>query len=122
ERTMTKWSRAVAAISRAAIALSIASMAALLSATATQAQGPKVSWIEGPTTVDLGDHAQVKLGESYMFANARDTRKLMEYMQNPPGNEIGLIAPKGSLDDWFMVFEYAPIGFVKDDEKANLDP
>ncbi len=34
--------------------------------------------------------------------------------------ETGLIAPKNG-DPWYIVFEYDPVGYVKDDEKKNLD-
>jgi uncharacterized membrane-anchored protein len=113
--------RTVSAIRRAAAALWIASVVALLPASAAVAQEPSISWVEGPTTVGLGDSAQMNLSQSLMFANASDTKKIMEAMQNPPGSEVGLIAPKGSLDDWFIVFEYYPIGFIKDEEKTSLD-
>jgi uncharacterized membrane-anchored protein len=49
----------------------------------------------------------------------------MEYMQNPTnGRELGFVMPEvGENDDveWFVVFEYDPIGYVRDDEKDDLD-
>lgn len=87
------------------------------------AQSPEISWIEGPVTVDLGDNlAQVEMGAAYAFAGADDTVELMEMMGNPPsGTEVGLIIPIDENADWFIVFEYDAIGYVKDDEKNDLD-
>ena len=87
------------------------------------AQGPEISWIDGPTTVDLGiDLAQVELGEQYAFAGAADTKMIMEAMGNPSDDsEVGLIIPKSEESNWFVVFEHAPIGYIRDDDKDSLD-
>lgn len=85
-------------------------------------QVPQVDWIEGPGTVGLGhDLAILSLDFEYLFANASDTRKLMQSIGNPVSSrETGLIAPKNG-DPWYIVFEYDPVGYIKDDEKADLD-
>jgi uncharacterized membrane-anchored protein len=82
-----------------------------------------VQWISGPRNVDLGaDVAQIQLPEAYVFAGAEDTRKLMESMGNTASNdEVGLISPKDDAQDWFMIFEYRPEGYVKDDDKDKID-
>ncbi len=83
---------------------------------------PDISWVEGPTTVDLGDLAQVKLNESHIFANAEDTRKINEYLGEPTDeNDLGLIAPNAEEFNWTIMFSYDDIGYVRDDEKADLD-
>ena len=86
-------------------------------------QSPQVNWLEGPRTVDLGKNiAQIELAQDYRFANAEDTRKLMESIGNPPTNhEVGLIIPKNQGADWFIVFEYRPIGYVRDTDKESID-
>jgi uncharacterized membrane-anchored protein len=79
-----------------------------------------VKFSKGPSKGDLGDTAQVKVPEGYVFAGGDDTRSIMEMMQNPTsGHELGFLAPDG--DDWFVVFEFSPVGYVKDDEKDSLD-
>jgi uncharacterized membrane-anchored protein len=79
-----------------------------------------VEWIEGPSAGDLGKLARVVVPDNYVFAGAKDTKRLMEVMQNPvSGSELGFLAPVE--EDWFIVFEYEPIGYVKDDEKDELD-
>ena len=79
-----------------------------------------VNWLEGPATGDLGSTAQVDVPIGYVFAGAADTKTLMEVTQNPvSGDEVGFLAP--SEDDWFVVFEYDDMGYIKDDEKDALD-
>ncbi|RPI78687.1 MAG: DUF2167 domain-containing protein, partial [Desulfobacteraceae bacterium] len=80
----------------------------------------KVKWQKGPCDSQLGTMAQVKVPNGYVFADADDTRLLMESMQNPvSGIEMGFIAPTDS--DWFLVFEFQETGYIKDDEKDKLD-
>jgi len=85
-------------------------------------QVPQVDWVEGPGTVGLGDDlAILSLDFEYLFANAADTRKLMKSIGNPVSSrETRLIAPKNG-DPWYIVFEYDPVGYIKDDEKTDLD-
>jgi uncharacterized membrane-anchored protein len=46
----------------------------------------------------------------------------MEAMGNTVSNdEVGLIMPRAKDQDWFMLFEYQPVGFVKDDDKDAID-
>ncbi len=81
------------------------------------------AWIEGPATVTLGDDvATVKLPAGYRFADGETTRMLMEAMGNPPSDqEAGLIAPMDAEQNWFIVFEYDPVGYVEDEDKAEID-
>jgi uncharacterized membrane-anchored protein len=79
-----------------------------------------VKWQKGPSVGDLGTTAQVKVPEGYLFAGAQDTRTIMEANHNPiTGREMGFVAPAG--EDWFAVFEFDDVGYVKDDEKDSLD-
>jgi len=79
-----------------------------------------VKWQRGPSLADLGQTAQVHVPAGYVFAGGDDTRVIMEATQNPPsGRELGFVAPSG--ETWFAVFEFDPVGYVKDDEKYSLD-
>ena len=79
-----------------------------------------VTWQKGPSAGQLGINAEVKVPDGYIFAGARDTRTIMEENKNPITNrELGLVALKD--EDWFAVFEFDDVGYVKDDEKASLD-
>ncbi|UCE55338.1 MAG: DUF2167 domain-containing protein [Desulfobacterales bacterium] len=87
------------------------------------AEPPKPKWVNGPAVVDLGKNlAQLSINEKYIFADSEDTKKIMEYMGNPlTNNEIGYLAPNDETSNWFIVFDYLPIGYVKDDEKDSID-
>lgn len=79
-----------------------------------------INWQKGPAVGDLGTQAQVKVPAGYVFAGARDTRTIMEANHNPvTGREMGFVAPAG--EQWFAVFEFDDVGYVKDDEKGSLD-
>ncbi|HLR06108.1 MAG TPA: DUF2167 domain-containing protein [Pyrinomonadaceae bacterium] len=79
-----------------------------------------VKWQKGPSIGDLGSVAEVHVPAGYVFAGANDTRIIMEANRNPiSGKELGFVAPSG--EDWFAVFEFEDVGFVRDDEKNSLD-
>ncbi|MEW6348157.1 MAG: DUF2167 domain-containing protein [Thermodesulfobacteriota bacterium] len=107
------------AVTCAALGLWIAAVAVCFA----QGQGPsplKIDWLQGPAVAKLSDMAEVKLPEGFMFARADDARRLMEAIHNiPSGREVGLVTKPG--DNWYAVFEFDDVGYVKDDEKANLD-
>ena len=92
---------------------------------ATQAQETesvlkRVKWQRGPSDASLGNIAQVQVPPGYVFADANDTKLLMEDMHNPlSGEERGFLAP--DTLEWFIVFEFSEVGYVKDDEKHSLD-
>jgi uncharacterized membrane-anchored protein len=79
-----------------------------------------IKWQEGPSEAHMRDRADLKLPDGYIFADGKDTRQLMEKMQNPTnGSEVGFVAPKSMK--WYAVFEVADVGYVKDDDKNKLD-
>ncbi len=79
-----------------------------------------VKFQKGPGTGALGSFAEIKIPEGFVFAGAKDTKKLMEAMENPVGGtELGFFSPRDGK--WFLVFEFDKSGYVKDDEKDKLD-
>jgi uncharacterized membrane-anchored protein len=79
-----------------------------------------IEWQVGPTKAELGEIAEIEVPENFAFAGADDTRFLLESMGNPTtGSELGLLSPTDGA--WFVVFEFSDIGYVKDDEKEELD-
>jgi len=106
-----------------------AAAAALLAFPSAQAQeksenpeAPRINWTAGPAQVDVGVKAEMRLPESMAFAGAEDTRRILERMGNPTnGDEVGLVVPKAQDQNWFIVYEYRKVGFVKDDEKDKID-
>ena len=80
----------------------------------------EIKWQKGPSLGELGDTAQVKVPDGYVFAGAGDTRLIMEANHNPTtGREMGFVAADG--ENWFAVFEFSDVGYVKDDDKHSLD-
>lgn len=84
---------------------------------------PQVNWTRGPAHVELGsDIAQIELPEGYAFAGAEDARGILRSMGNrPSGSELGLLIPNAEDQDWFIVFSWQAVGYVKDDEKDKID-
>ncbi len=77
-------------------------------------------WTKGPATGALGDVAEVDVPEGFMLCDGNDTRSILQAFGNIVGTrELGLMAPENF--DWFVVFEFDPVGYVKDDEKDSLD-
>ena len=102
----------------------VSALVALLAPAAVLAQpeAPKVNWVEGPKTVDLGQVAQLALPEGYIFLNAEDARAMQEAMGNvPDGREVGLVAPASNDEHWFVIFDYNEVGHIRDDEKDKID-
>jgi uncharacterized membrane-anchored protein len=84
---------------------------------------PKFDFQQGPGQADLGKNvAEIKYGEKFVFADAKETKRVMEAFGNQVnGNEVGFIAPKAEDENWFVVFEWEDVGYVKDDEKDAID-
>ncbi len=79
-----------------------------------------LGWVPGPATGDLESIASIDFPEEFVFLGGSDTGRLMEAFGNTiTGQEVGLVAPPDL--DWFIVFEFNEIGYVKDDEKDSLD-
>jgi uncharacterized membrane-anchored protein len=78
-----------------------------------------LDWKFGPTEGKIGGEAKIQVPEGYGFLGAGDTKKLMEMMQNIPGENEYVFAP----DDlaWFAVFTFNPVGYIKDDETLDAD-
>jgi uncharacterized membrane-anchored protein len=108
-------------------ARSAAALAALVLAVPALAEGerpePEVSWTPGPATVDVGSAlAELKLPEGYAFAGEKDSQALLRYMGNlVDGSELGIVIPRSREEDWLVVLEWNPMGYVKDDEKDEID-
>lgn len=114
-------------IGRFTAAAFVLSLIALGSFAVVAAQD-KIEWQKGPIRVDIESHAEVTIPQGYIFTGKEGTMRAMKLMGNLLTNkEVGMIAPASLLDPkskdrpWFVVFEYDPIGYVKDDEKNNID-
>ncbi|MES1244145.1 MAG: DUF2167 domain-containing protein [Acidobacteriota bacterium] len=101
----------------------VVAMAVSASAQEGQEQAPAINWIPGPTTAQLGDGlASIQVPEGYLFADKAETKKFMEMTGNPPSDqELGLLTPADDAKTWFVVFEFNEVGYVKDDDKDEID-
>ncbi|NUN12495.1 MAG: DUF2167 domain-containing protein [Myxococcales bacterium] len=79
-----------------------------------------IEWQFGPTTGRLGNQAEIAVPEGFVFADRRGAQKFSEMNQNPiTHKEQGMLAPKDLR--WVIFFEFDPVGYVKDDDKEELD-
>ena len=82
---------------------------------------PEINWTNGPTEGHLGSIATIKVPQGYKFIGQDQTRAFAKLTGNlPDPSDQGVItsvAPEG----WFLVFAWAGVGYVKDDEKTALD-
>lgn len=67
----------------------------------------------------LGSNATITVQEGQFFLNGSDTKKLMEMWGNLPQSYKGGILAND--ESYVITFTFNPIGYVKDDEKQNLD-
>lgn len=78
-----------------------------------------LEWQRGPGEGRIGDKATIRIPEGYAFLDARNTRRFLEIMGNPPTDHHYTFVPT-SLS-WFAVFNFDASGYVKDDEKIDPD-
>lgn len=79
----------------------------------------KLKWQFGPGEGVIGDKARIKIPQGYAFLNAGETAKFKELTHNIVHGDEYLIAPE-SLN-WFAMFRFNSVGYVKDDETIDAD-
>lgn len=83
-----------------------------------------ISWQEGPVVGRLGSIAEIRIPHGYSFAGAAGARTFLELTENPPsGEELGVLIPhlQENEDFWFIIFDFTESGYVRDDERDELD-
>jgi uncharacterized membrane-anchored protein len=122
KRTKPYRSHATSSRSRALGAL-LLPLALIFPLSTSQAQEGEPVWSVGPGTFSIGDDlAEIELAEGLRFFDAENSQKVMEYFENPvSGNELAMIMPESETDFWYVLFEYDPIGYVKDDGADEID-
>jgi uncharacterized membrane-anchored protein len=112
-------------IARAAAALALLPFAVAIYAADTpqNASVPNpIQWQKGPMVARLGNNAEIPVPNDFIFTDGDGARKFMELNQNPTdGLEVGLITPKSDKENWFVLFEFEEVGYVKDDDRSSLD-
>ena len=90
-----------------------------LAAKAQDGPAPKLAWQIGPTTGAIGDKATIAVPAGYGFLGAADTKKFLELNHNLASGREYLLAP--AKFNWFALFEFEPVGYVKDNEAIDTD-
>jgi uncharacterized membrane-anchored protein len=81
-----------------------------------------IAWQKGPTEGRLGDVARIDVPAGYAFAPKGEMKKFMALTQNiHTGDELGVLLPMADDQQWFVIFEFDPIGYVKDGDRDQLD-
>ena len=85
-----------------------------------------IEWVTSGGLGSMGSQGEITVPDGYVFTGTEGTQRLMEAFGNLLSDqEVGFVAPDLSQDNpdfnWFAVFEFDPTGYVKDDEKADLD-
>lgn len=79
-----------------------------------------LSFQAGPCVAPIGTMAEIEIGEQYQALGPTDTRRLLKELGNIGESELALVAPKDTLS-WFVVFEFENCGYVKDEDRGDLD-
>lgn len=88
-----------------------------------------IEWKAGPMQGHLASIASLRVPDGCRFTEGKGAKTFMEATENPPsGDEVGVLLCDGALkadsteaSRWFVVFEYDESGYVKDNEKTELD-
>lgn len=77
-----------------------------------------VKLVAGPATVALGKVGELKLPADYHCVAKESLNRFYELTQNvPSGNEVGVVLAPG----YMLFFDYDETGYVKDEDKDQLD-
>ncbi|MBP2653718.1 MAG: Protein of unknown function rane [Firmicutes bacterium] len=80
--------------------------------------------IDGPKEVSLGDQAKLNLPDKYIFIPKNEANNIMKAMGNGDSKDLlGMVVSKNSDDNWYIVIEFRPEGYIKDDDAKswNID-
>jgi uncharacterized membrane-anchored protein len=81
---------------------------------------PKLNFLKGPAKAHLGNVANIDLPAGYFFIDGKDYRAMLKAEGEPvSGRELGLLS--STNEHWSVIFKFADVGYVKDDEKDSLD-
>lgn len=80
----------------------------------------RLPWVLGPTNATLSGRATLQIPAGFRFLPADPARDFLKATGNrPSGEESGLLMHV--RDRWWVILEFDEIGYVKDDEKKDLD-
>ena len=76
------------------------------------------NWVEGGKRVEIGNHlGEIYLEEQFLFLPVEELKRFQTVNNNlVSGYEVGSIHPVNLEENWFVMFEYYPVGHVSDSE------
>ncbi len=83
-----------------------------------------IAWTIGPSVGKLGEMATINVPEGFVFADGDGTRTFLKLSQNQPsGKELGMLLAARDTGGprYFVIFEFDDVGYVKDDERDELN-
>jgi uncharacterized membrane-anchored protein len=89
-----------------------------------QGEAPVLEWEDGPLVASVGgDLAEIDVPEGFVFLGKEGTGSLLQLMENPvSGQELATLSSKEQGVNWFIFFEWNPVGWVDDSDQDELDP
>ncbi|MBN9372533.1 MULTISPECIES: DUF2167 domain-containing protein [Hydrogenophaga] len=78
-----------------------------------------LSWYTPGQVGDIAGKATFAANEKYTFLNPADTDTFLQLNGNPP--QRGAYTVASTQTDWFAILNFAPEGYVKDDETIDAD-
>ncbi|MFT3855991.1 MAG: DUF2167 domain-containing protein [Aquabacterium sp.] len=85
-------------------------------------QAMQAAQVKGPSDIKLRDQATLKLPAGYVWIPEPAAGQYMKAMGNHPDDrELGLIFPQADNENWVIVAEYEPAGYIKDDDAKKWD-
>jgi len=76
-------------------------------------------WVNSPSRAEIAARASIALQPNVRFLSTQGTDELMKLTGNLPDAQSYTLADKAM--NWFAVYSFADIGYVKDDEKIDAD-
>ncbi|MGA9520990.1 MAG: DUF2167 domain-containing protein [Myxococcaceae bacterium] len=74
----------------------------------------------GPMKAKVGPQADMEVPEGFLYTDASGSKTFLEATRNiPSGREVATLFHE--KDGFFIIFEFNPVGYVKDDDKDELD-
>ncbi|MDA7916438.1 DUF2167 domain-containing protein [Verrucomicrobia bacterium] len=78
------------------------------------------TWTKGPENAPIGKFGEIAIPSGMRFTGSTDTIEILKRTGNiPSGEELALMIH--DAEDWWVLFEFDEIGYVKDDDKDELD-
>jgi uncharacterized membrane-anchored protein len=76
-------------------------------------------WVKPPAKVIITDNAALSLNDKIQYLDTKGTDDLLKLTGNLPEESSYTIA--ANTGNWFAVYSFDPMGYVKDDEKIDAD-